>query len=144
VREAIAEHDLPVPDVVIGDVGTSIFIVTHGPLGAHGGLAAGDRPTGRASDPIDWPSSSPTFAVLRLQEPEKQAPFKLSYYAPFDADPDGTQIADGAPVWMGSGCAPASIWSIDEAAASDCWTCCQNGATKYHAVDFLMRYLGHD
>jgi sucrose-6-phosphatase len=30
VRQAIAEHDLPEPDVVIGDVGTSIFIVRPG------------------------------------------------------------------------------------------------------------------
>jgi sucrose-6F-phosphate phosphohydrolase len=143
VREAIAEYDLPVPDVVIGDVGTSIFRVTTNDweplpdwqeeIGRDWGGVGRDRLAERFAD----------LKPLRLQEPEKQAPFKLSYYAPSDSDSRALKSELEARLAL-LGVNASLIWSIDEAADIGLLDVLPAGATKYHAVDFLMRRLGHD
>ena len=143
VREAIAEYDLPVPDVVIGDVGTSIFRVTTSdwePLADWqeeiGRDWAGIGRDGLAERLVD-------IDLLRLQEPEKQAPFKLSYYAPVDVDSEALKAEVNTRLIL-LGVNASLIWSIDEAAEIGLLDVLPAGATKYHAVDFLMRRLGHD
>ncbi|MFB1488513.1 MULTISPECIES: HAD-IIB family hydrolase [unclassified Thiocapsa] len=143
VREAIAEYDLPVPDVVIGDVGTSIFRVTASDwepladwqeeIGRNWAGVGHDRLAERLAD----------LEILRLQEPEKQAPFKLSYYAPVDSDSGSLKSEVEARLAL-LGVNASLIWSIDEAANIGLLDVLPAGATKYHAVDFLMRRLGHD
>lgn len=143
VREAIAEYDLPVPDVVIGDVGTSILRVT----------ASGWEPLADWQEQIgrDWAGIAhdrlaerlADLEILRLQEPEKQAPYKLSYYAPVDTDSGALKSELEARLAL-LGVNAGLIWSIDEAANIGLLDVLPAGATKYHAVDFLMRRLGHD
>jgi sucrose-6F-phosphate phosphohydrolase len=143
VRQAIAEYDLPEPDVVIGDVGTSIFIVRPGrwepmadwqqEIGQDWGGIGPDRLAELFSD----------IRVLRLQEPEKQAPFKLSYYAPVDADTNALKSQMEARL-DDLGVNASLIWSIDEAVGKGLLDVLPERATKYHAVEFLMRHLGHD
>lgn len=143
VREAIAEYDLPLPDLVIGDVGTSLFRVT-----ANGWepLAEWQEEISRDWAGIDYARLAECLSDikgLRLQEPEKQAPFKLSYYAPVDTDSSALKSeleARLTPLGVNAGL----IWSIDEPAAVGLLDVLPAGATKYHAVDFLMRRLGHD
>ncbi len=143
VREAIRDYDLPIPEFVIGDVGTSIVRVT----------ASGWEPLTdwQAQIAEDWSGYGPArlaeaFAdlpVLQLQEAEKQAPFKLSYYTPTQIDSERlrSQMHDRL---VALGVKASLIWSIDEAAAVGLLDVLPAGATKYHAVDFLMRRLGHD
>jgi HAD superfamily hydrolase (TIGR01484 family) len=143
VREAIAEYDLPVPHAVIGDVGTSIFRVTTSDwepladwqeeIGLDWGGIGHDRLAERLAD----------IEVLRLQETEKQAPFKLSYYAPVDLDSGALKSELEARLSL-LGVRASLIWSIDEAADVGLLDVLPAGATKYHAVDFLMHRLGHD
>ncbi len=143
VREAITEYNLPVPDVVIGDVGTSIFRVT-----ASGWETLPDwqEKIGRDWAGIGHDRLAECLAdidLLRLQEPEKQAPFKLSYYAPVDIDSGALKSELQARLAL-LGVKASLIWSIDEAADIGLLDVLPAGATKYHAVDFLMRRLGHD
>ncbi|RKT45743.1 HAD-IIB family hydrolase [Thiocapsa rosea] len=143
VREAIAEYDLPVPDVVIGDVGTSIFRVTAGDWVP---LADWQEQIGRDWAGIGHDRLAERLAdleILRLQEAEKQAPFKLSYYAPVDTD-SGALKSELEARLTPRGVHASLIWSIDEAANIGLLDVLPAGATKYHAVDFLMRRLGHD
>lgn len=142
VREAIRDYDLPTPDVVIGDVGTSIFSVTPGgwepmadwqaEIGRDWGGLGPDRLADAFSD----------IAALRLQEDEKQAPFKLSYYTPMDVDADRLKSEMNHRLTT-LGVSASLVWSIDEAEAVGLLDVLPACATKYHAVDFLMRRLGH-
>ncbi|MFU8788891.1 MAG: HAD-IIB family hydrolase [Methylobacter sp.] len=140
VQEAIAEFNLPVPNFVIGDVGTSIYQVD----------ASGwqEWPQWAAEIATDWggreqPEMQPLFShltALTLQESSKQNRFKLSYYVPTTIDPEPLLSA------MRECLAPHSIraeliYSIDESSATGLLDVLPASATKYHAVDFLMRQL---
>lgn len=143
VQQAIIEYDLPEPQFVIGDVGTSIFRVTPDGWSR---LPAWAEEIGRDWDDVGPAQLAELFAdirLLRLQEPEKQAPFKLSYYAPMGAD-SGALKAEMTSRLAGRGVRASLIWSVDEAAAVGLLDVLPSCATKYHAVDFLMRRLGHD
>ena len=86
VEAAIAEYDLPVPDYVIGDVGTSLHAIVDGVW-----ERVPDWETEIATDwagPADIADWLADFDGLRMQEREKQGPFKLSYYTPADLDPE--------------------------------------------------------
>ncbi|MCG6896036.1 MAG: HAD-IIB family hydrolase [Thiocapsa sp.] len=143
VQQAIAQYDLPEPHVVIGDVGTSIFMVT--PEG-WSRLPDWSDEIGRDWDDVGPGQLAGLFAdisALRLQEAEKQAPFKLSYYAPIGTDA-GALKAEMTSRLTDRGVRASLIWSVDEAAGVGLLDVLPSGATKYHAVDFLMRRLGHD
>ncbi|NCA68614.1 MAG: HAD-IIB family hydrolase [Sphingobacteriia bacterium] len=143
VLEAIAEHDLPEPDFVIGDVGTSLWQVS--PAGWTS-LPQWQTEIGR-----DWMRVGrdrlveclADLASLRLQEPEKQTPLKLSYYAPMTLDVDRLKARLRARLTT-LGIGASLIWSLDEAAHTGLLDILPSGASKYHAVDFLMGLLGHD
>ncbi|MBK1643998.1 haloacid dehalogenase [Thiocapsa imhoffii] len=143
VRKAIAEYDLPTPDFVICDVGTSLYHVTHNAW----------QPVTAWRDAIapDWAGQSAARFIevfadlteLRLQEPERQGRFKLSYETPCELDVD--QLKERLQQRLAPLHVKASlIWSIDEAAGVGLLDVLPASATKFHAVDFLMRRLGHD
>lgn len=141
VRAAIADWGLPVPDHVIGDVGASLYRV--GPDGwtpsAHWQAAIGqDWGHNGPADFIGWFADLPG---LRLQEPDKQAPLKLSYYTPADLDPEALRAALRERLAV-RGIAASLIWSLDEVAGVGLLDVLPPRATKYHAVDFLRRELG--
>jgi HAD superfamily hydrolase (TIGR01484 family) len=143
VREAIDTYGLPQPDLVVGDVGTSLYEVT-----AHGWEPMVDWQRAIAHDwgTITHDTLAEVFSdirALRLQEPEKQGVFKLSYYAPLDCDSRALKAEMGARL-ADLGVRASLIWSVDEATAVGLLDVLPRCATKYHAVDFLMRHLGHD
>ena len=88
VEEAITEFALPRPDLVIGDVGTTVYRVVDGEW----------LPVPGWSDRLaaEWPEGAHArlrglladLAELELQESSKQAEFKLSYYlaSPVESD----------------------------------------------------------
>ncbi len=143
VEQAISDYALPLPDYVIGDVGTSIYAVSgdgwdqvgewQQVIGAdwagadHASLAA-------LLGGIEW---------IRLQEPEKQNRFKLSYYAPPDLDQEAL-IERIRSRLAPTGVKASLVWSIDEAAGLGLLDILPANATKYHAVVFLMGLTGHD
>jgi HAD superfamily hydrolase (TIGR01484 family) len=80
--EGLEAHGLPMPELLVCDVGTSVYVRA----GESYELDAGYRALmSEATGGVELASLGPsleTFSGLRLQEPEKQAAFKLSFYAP--------------------------------------------------------------
>lgn len=141
VETAIEEFDVPVPDYVIGDVGTSIFSLENGRWHAWSSWHQDISP--------DWAGLSREaiadlfrdLKILALQEPEKQGQFKVSYYAAHD-----TETAPLLETMHGrlaaAGVRASLIWSIDETAEQGLLDVIPRRATKRHAVEFLMHEKG--
>jgi HAD superfamily hydrolase (TIGR01484 family) len=109
VQEAMQTFDLPLPDLVIGDVGTSLYEV-----GPDGWLLA---PGWQAVLASQWgPERRKEIRTglahvreLTVQEEAKQGPFKVSFYTPAEASPWLPQVRD----LVGEHC--RLIFSQDEA-----------------------------
>lgn len=138
LEDAIRDYDLPVPDYAIGDVGTTIYQVQDGAW----------RPWRAWSDEIapDWQGHDGEAIAglladldgLRLQEPEKQNDYKLSYYAPTGTRPEPL-LARIRERLEERGIRASLIWSIDEAADCGLLDVLPAAANKLHAIRFLMR-----
>jgi sucrose-6F-phosphate phosphohydrolase len=138
LQQAIEDYELPQPDYAIGDVGTTIYEAGDGewrPWGSwHEEIAADWR--GRTRE--DLQQCLDDVGQLRLQEDAKQNVFKLSYYAPADAEPD--DLLDRVRRRLeAEGVHASLIWSVDEMAGIGLLDVLPEHATKLHAVEFLMQ-----
>jgi HAD superfamily hydrolase (TIGR01484 family) len=136
-------HQLPLPDWVIGDVGTTIYQVRTGEwlhwseweqdiAADWRGLTANDlRPLF-----TDLPS-------LRLQEEAKQNRYKLSYYLPSQTNIDALQQKMMRRL-NALKVAASLIYSVDEESSTGLLDVLPARATKLHAVEFLMQHQGFD
>lgn len=143
VQQAIEAYQLPIPDWVVGDVGSTIYQVNannwqHWQSWEHEissdwhGLTASDL--------------SPLFAdlaVLTLQETSKQNRYKLSYYLPLQTDIAGLQQEMTARL-QAKNLNASLIYSVDEVAEIGLLDVLPARATKLHAVEFLMQQQGFD
>lgn len=142
VLAAINEYQLPLPDYVIGDVGTSIYSIEndqwqlwdswHQEIGASWHGLTHDALTALFAD----------IELLRLQEAEKQNTFKLSYYAASSADAP-TLLDEMQQRLDQEQIAASLIWSIDETTDTRLLDILPAAATKRHAVEFLMSEQGY-
>lgn len=143
VQQAIEDYQLPLPDWVIGDVGTTIYQVAKNEW-QHWQSWERDIAT-------DWQGLQahelrPLFAdllVLRLQEEAKQNSYKLSYYLPLNANISALQSLMTERL-EARNLAASLIYSVDEAAEIGLLDVLPARATKLHAVEFLMREQGFD
>ncbi len=141
VEEAIAEYDLPVPDYVIGDVGTSLYSISDGVWSV--------GPDWQDEIQHDWAGYTSTDLAaalasidrLRIQEPAKQGPFKLSYYAAPLSDP-GPLLAQVEQALDATVARCRLVWSIDETTATGLLDVLPVSASKLHALLFLRDRLG--
>lgn len=140
VEQAIAEYDLPVPDFVIGDVGTSLYALRDGEwlLDREWQLAL--RPDWAGRGHADLASVLAGIPELSLQEAGKQNEYKLSYYAPPLADPSSLLARVDAAL-AGTGARYNLIWSIDETVGTGLLDVLPASASKLHALEFLRRRL---
>ncbi|MBD2152551.1 HAD-IIB family hydrolase [Pseudanabaena sp. FACHB-1277] len=146
VQEAIQEYDLPIPDWVVGDVGSTMY------------QFEGDRwkswQDWTQQIAVDWQGLNavdlePWFADLAeishlvLQESDQQSRFKLSYYLPLDVEKDALlqYISDRLKE---KNIAASLIYSVDEAKGIGLLDILPAHATKLHAVEFLMNQLDCD
>ncbi len=143
VADAIREYGLPLPDWVIGDVGTTLYQVSaaswqHWDAWAQdiGGDWRGLTASGLQPLFTDLPA-------LRLQEDSKQNRYKLSYYLSMDADIGVLQNTMTERL-NAQNIAASLIYSIDEAARVGLLDILPARATKRHAVEFLMQQQGFD
>jgi sucrose-6F-phosphate phosphohydrolase len=142
VEEAIANYQLPQPDYVVGDVGTTIYRVEDAQTWHH--LEAWEAMIGS-----DWAGHSHADLVqlfagldgLQLQEESKQNRYKLSYYLPLDIQRNALEPAMRERLQR-NGVNATLVWSVDEAASVGLLDVLPAGATKLHAVEFLMQSLG--
>lgn len=140
VEQAMGDFDLPEPNYVIGDVGTSIYqVLGHDWVQLEAWQSFIDA---------DWAGCSHDHLAaklvgidgLRLQEPEKQGRFKLSYYTPPLADPSALiglarcRLAD-----TGAHC--NLVWSLDETTDTGLLDILPSSASKLHALEFLRAHL---
>lgn len=142
VEAAIAEYELPAPDYVIGDVGTSIYSVQDGDWS--------QWPSWDAELAQDWGHRDGTDLVALLrdietltpQEDEKQGRFKSSYYAPLSLDVE--QLKQQMQQRLARAGLPSRIiWSVDDNTRTGLVDVLPANASKLHALRFLLQHSGH-
>ena len=149
VLEGIDEWSLPQPDYIIGDVGTTIY-APRSQTGAGNG------------DWIHWPAWTDEIApywnglthddisdlfaditAIRSQEPSKQGAFKASYYVDRDVNQGVLDAELHGRLWR-NGMDARLVWSVDEAADLLLLDVLPSGASKLHAIEFLIQRLAFD
>jgi HAD superfamily hydrolase (TIGR01484 family) len=143
VEDAIRTYQLPLPDWVIGDVGTTIYQVHTGEW-RHWSEWEQDIATDwRGLKANDLRTLFTDLPSLRLQEEAKQNRYKLSYYLPLQTDINAlkqemTRRLNALKV------SASLIYSVDEATSTGLLDVLPARATKLHAVEFLMQQQGFD
>jgi len=142
VEEAIADFCLPIPDFVVGDVGTTIHHV--GPEQQWQRQTAWEEEIGQ-----DWIGHSHKdlerllhdLTELKLQEQSKQNDYKLSYYTPLHCDRDvmSAMIRDRLDE---AAVKARLIWSVDDLQGIGLLDIVPARASKFHAVEALMKMHG--
>lgn len=142
IQKAISEYDLPLPDYAVGDVGTTIYELANDDW--HPWDAWFDEITkdwnGLESE--DLTGFLKGFDDLKLQEPEKQNRFKLSYYA--DENANGRQLVDQIQAYLSKQRFRSRvIWSVDEQRGMGLVDVLPQRASKLHAIRYLMDQKGY-
>ncbi|PKM10683.1 MAG: haloacid dehalogenase [Gammaproteobacteria bacterium HGW-Gammaproteobacteria-3] len=141
VEQAIAEYSLPQPDFVIGDVGTSIYQITAEVWREWPQWEHEIAPDWAGFEQADLHELLGALPELTLQESAKQNRFKLSYYVPLACDLEHLLAAMRRLLALHSVRAEL-VYSVDEPLHIGLLDVLPARATKYHAVEFLMRTLG--
>lgn len=139
--DAIKEFAIPVPDFAIGDVGTTLYRVTNGKWEM---TASWSRHIGKDWKGLvghDLTGLLDDFDEIRLQEPEKQNQYKLSYYA--DRTVNHYRLVDKIRRRLqAKGINAGIIWSVDEPNELGLIDILPEHATKLHAIKFLLQTQG--
>ncbi len=143
VEDAIREYELPLPDWVIGDVGTTIYQVGSGDWRHWSEWEEDIAADWRGLTAKDLQPLFTDLSPLRLQEESKQNRYKLSYYLPLQKDIDALQREMALRI-NAQNLTASLIYSVDEAASTGLLDVLPARATKLHAVEFLMRHQGFD
>lgn len=142
VEDAVRDYDLPVPDFVIGDVGTTIYRV--GPERAWAleqgweARIAADWSGHVASDLLPLLAG---IEGLRAQEPEKQNRFKLSFYLPPSSWSAGLRASIRQRL-SAAGVDARLVWSVDDLTGDGLLDVLPRSASKRHAIEALERIAG--
>ena len=144
VEGAITHYRLPAPEVVIADVGTSIYRVSSG--GSWSFVDDWARAIG-----ADWGGLGlhelmallSDLKPLRAQERSKQGRFKLSYYLALHEERERLSEEIGESLGA-AGVQATLIWSVDEPAGVGLLDIIPASASKFHAIEACMGYLGFD
>lgn len=142
LQQAMAEYQLPVPRYAIGDVGTTIYRVTGDEWQP---WPAWDEEIGPDWQGMTGSRLAPLLAhlpSLRLQEEAKQNRWKLSYYAPADAD-RRELFAHIQERLQGEGVRANLIWSVDDLTHQGLLDILPAAASKLHAIRFLLQQQGY-
>lgn len=144
IKKAIQQYQLPLPDFVVGDVGTSLYHIDT--------ERCWQRQTSWENNfSSDWANLHHSdlekllqgIQYLTCQEKTKQSPFKLSYYVPIQADRNA--LSDQIHERLSTTDAQFRlIWSSDEPNDIGLLDILPQGASKFHAVEALMREHGFD
>lgn len=142
VEQAIREYELPSPDFVIADVGTTIYDVAAGDRWIRNHRWEGEIGQDWADDGYDRLSKAlRNDERLELQEASRQNRFKLSFYVDSRAEEDRllTDIeARLAPLDM-----PCTlVYSFDEPRQVGLLDVLPEKASKLHSIMFVMRESG--
>jgi HAD superfamily hydrolase (TIGR01484 family) len=143
VEEAIRDYRLPMPDWVIGDVGTTIYRTDAGGWQPWHRWEQEIAPAWRGLTGWDLRPLFTDLPYLRLQEESKQNRFKLSYYLPLPVAVSA--LRDEMTRRLHAQDVSADlIFSTDETKSIGLLDVLPEGATKLHALEFLMRRQGFE
>ncbi|MBS3955363.1 MAG: HAD-IIB family hydrolase [Methylomicrobium sp.] len=141
VEQAITEYQLPPPDWVIGDVGTTLYQVNKGEwrhwIDWEHFIAA----DWRGLTAKDLRPMFTEFRALTLQEESKQNRYKLSYYLPLESFALTLQQEMLSRLWSAN-IKASLIFSVDKASSTCLLDVLPQRATKLHAIEFLMQQQG--
>ncbi|MDH4188269.1 MAG: HAD-IIB family hydrolase [Nitrospira sp.] len=141
IEQAIAEFDLPEPDFIIADVGTTIYHVDSTGWREWENWEAQIAPDWNGLKHDDIYLLVNVFPALKLQEREKQNRYKLSFYIPLETD-SRHLISEIDMRLKQAGVKANLIWSIDEAKGIGLLDVLPASANKLHAIRFLMHQKG--
>ena len=138
ILDAIEEFNLPEPDYAIGDVGTTLYRVTNGnwQLSKDWSYEIGKDWKGLNGEELA--EILEDMDDIRLQEPEKQSLYKLSFYT--DQDVDQQRLIKQIRIVLDEkGVRANIIWSVDEISTNGLLDIVPARANKLHAIQFLMQ-----
>ena len=143
VREAIRDWDLPAPHHVVADVGTSIF-------DADAAGAWHENAAWRARNSALWGGRDARalrgllagVGPLELQEPDRQRPFKVSWYLPGEASRSAVDAAVAARLTE-AGVRASRIFSLDPATGRGLLDVVPEASGKLGAIRHLRDSLGY-
>jgi len=141
VQQAIDNYCLPLPDYVIGDVGSSIFAVTADGWKLREDWQEEIAPDWAGLRYADIHALLADIRSLRLQPTAKQNTWKLSYYVPLYAD-NVALLAEIGQRLERHAVNASLIWSVDEPAAVGLLDILPARANKLHAIEFLRDRSG--
>ena len=142
IQEAITEYDLPFPEYAVGDVGTTIYELTGNNWTPWEDWFREIAKDWNGLESEDLTGILKGFDNLKLQEPEKQNRFKLSYYA--DKNANDRQLVDQIQAYLSKQkLSSRIIWSVDEQRNSGLVDILPQRASKLHAIRYLMDQKGY-
>lgn len=142
VMDAIERYQLPLPQIIIADVGASIYLESGQGVER---LASWDELLSRRwgpSTPDTIRSTLSSFAELEPQAPEKQSHFKISYTNAL-SDTRG-DLSDAVSSELNkNGISANVIWSVDKPSRVGLLDVLPPAANKLKAIRFIMDRLGY-
>lgn len=142
VHEATAHWQLPTPNFIIGDVGTSIYTFAQGKWRPWPHWAAAIGPDWRGMTHGDIAEELADIPAITLQPAAQQGIFKTSYQVALDADREALETELQRRLW-GIGVNARLIWSMDELADTRLLDILPVRASKLHAIEFLGQQYGY-
>ncbi|MFP4295170.1 MAG: HAD-IIB family hydrolase [Halothiobacillaceae bacterium] len=144
VLDGVAEWALPVPEFIIGDVGTTIYTPRNGDDWQHwDAWTAEIAPDWNGLCHADLAALFADITALEKQEVGKQGAFKLSYYVDLSLNREMLLAEVQNRLWA-QGVNASLIWSVDEEAGTGLLDILPAQATKVHAIEFLISNQGYD
>ncbi len=142
VEKAVQSYRIPAPDFVISDVGTRIYDLRDDDWVLLDEWVAHINRDFAGRDRSELSAELSDLSALRLQEPSKQNPHKISYYVPLHEDraalcAEVERRLDAMQVRANL------IWSVDEPNGVGLLDVLPAGAGKLEAIVFLRRLLGY-
>ena len=143
VQQAIKIFQIPEPDFVIADVGSSIYKISDGDWRHWQEWDEAIDQDWQGKTHADLQASLSGFRDLRLQEYSKQNMHKLSYYVPLYID--HIALIDNISSHLEQQQIHANlVWSVDEQTSKGLLDILPASAGKRHAIEFLMQQLQFD
>ena len=141
VEDAIQEYELPLPDWVISDVGTTLYRIQTKEWQHWTEWEQNISADWRGLTANELRPLFTDLTALRLQEESKQNRYKLSYYLTLPTD-IGALKREMSLRLKAHKVASSLIYSVDEASSTGLLDVLPAHATKLHAVKFLMQHQG--
>ncbi len=142
VMAAITEFQIPVPDYVLGDVGSTIYQPHEGQWQLWQAWQDEIAPCWAGVSHHDLVALFADIDALQQQEADKQNDFKLSYYAPANDNPQALLQKMKARLDR-RGIQASLSWSIDELEHIGLLDVMPANATKLHAINFLIEHKAY-